>query len=115
MHEPTWSQSIPMLSKILEKHMYIVIKYRNDNHILFDNPFGFRQGYSTCMALLLLQDNLYGIVVVTRQPVWCCCCYKTTCMALLLLQDNLYGIVVVTRQPVWRCCIDVVDNGVYVI
>ncbi len=46
---------LPMLSKVLEKPMFKrFIKYINDN-ILYDNQFGFfRQGYSTCMALLLL-------------------------------------------------------------
>ncbi len=52
-----------MLSKILEKLIYKrLIKYINDNNILVNNQFGFRQGYSTCMALLLLQDKLTNAI-----------------------------------------------------
>ncbi len=39
-----------------------LIKYINDNNIIFNNQFGFTQGYSTCMALLLLQDKLTNAV-----------------------------------------------------
>ncbi len=38
-----------------------LIKYVNGN-ILFNTQFGFRQGYSTCMSLLLLQDKLTNAI-----------------------------------------------------
>ncbi len=39
-----------------------LINYINDNNILCNNQFGFRQCYSTCMALLFLQGKLTNAI-----------------------------------------------------
>ena len=50
---------LPYLSKILEKIIYIrLMTHFNDNNILCDNQFGFRNGHSTYMPILLLQDQV---------------------------------------------------------
>ena len=47
------------LSKLLEKIMYNkVIDFLKEHDILFKYPFGFRQGYSTYLALTVLVDKL---------------------------------------------------------
>ena len=50
---------LPVISKILERLMYnILIKYLNDNKILYSFQFGFRQNHSAVMALITLVDKI---------------------------------------------------------
>ena len=50
---------LPLFSKILEKGMLERrINFLNKYHILFDNPYGFRQNHSTYMALLETIDRV---------------------------------------------------------
>ena len=50
---------LPILSKILEKLMYArVLNFVTANDIIFDYQFGFREGYSTNLAMSFLIDSL---------------------------------------------------------
>ena len=50
---------LPLFSKILEKLMYKrLLNYVTDNKILFEYHFGFREGYSTNLAMTYLIDDL---------------------------------------------------------
>lgn len=50
---------LPFLSKILERLMYVrLLKYLNNNDILSNNQYGFRENHSTFMALLKLVDDI---------------------------------------------------------
>ena len=50
---------LPIFSKILEKLMYSrILAFITKNNILFDYQFGFREGYSTNLALSYLIDDL---------------------------------------------------------
>ena len=50
---------LPMFSKITERLVYNrLIEYLNKNLILHSNQFGFRQKFSTCMALLQLVEDV---------------------------------------------------------
>ncbi len=50
---------LPMFSKILEKLTYNrLMKYINENNILYKHQFGFRNAYSTYMAMILLEDKI---------------------------------------------------------
>ena len=50
---------LPIFSKILEKLMYSrILDFITRNSILFDYQFGFREGYSTNLALTYLIDDL---------------------------------------------------------
>ena len=50
---------LPVISKILERLMYNrLIKYLNDNKILYSFQFGFRQNHSAVMALITLVDKI---------------------------------------------------------
>ena len=50
---------LPVLSKIFEKLMYTrLIKFINKFKLLHKLQFGFREGHSTCMALMILLDKI---------------------------------------------------------
>ena len=50
---------LPLFSKILEKLMYKrLLNYVTENKILFEYQFGFREGYSTNLAMTYLIDDL---------------------------------------------------------
>lgn len=50
---------LPCFSKVLEKLVYVrMLKYLNDNEILYKHQYGFRQQHSTYMALLQLIDKI---------------------------------------------------------
>ena len=50
---------LPVISKILERIMYNrLIKYLNDNKILYAFQFGFRKNHSAAMALVTLVDKI---------------------------------------------------------
>ena len=44
-----------ILEKLMYKHLY---KFLNDNNILYDLQFGFRQNFSTTHALINLTENI---------------------------------------------------------
>ena len=50
---------LPVISKVLERAMYNrLIKYLNDNKILYSFQFGFRKNHSAVMALIILVDKI---------------------------------------------------------
>ena len=50
---------LPIFSKVLERAMYNrLIKYLNDNKILYSFQFGFRKNHSAVMALMILVDKV---------------------------------------------------------
>lgn len=50
---------LPVFSKVMEKVVYNrLLKYINDNNILFKNQYGFRKNYSTSHALINLYDKI---------------------------------------------------------
>ena len=50
---------LPLFSKILEKLMFKrLINFVNDKNLIFDYQFGFREGYSTGLAMTHLVDSL---------------------------------------------------------
>ena len=50
---------LPVISKVLERIMYNrLIKYLNDNKILYAFQFGFRKNHSAAMALITLVDRI---------------------------------------------------------
>ena len=51
--------SLSNIEKIIEKLMYKrLYKFLNDNNILYDLQFGFRQNFSTTHALINLTENI---------------------------------------------------------
>ena len=50
---------LPVFSKIIERLMYNrLLKYINDNNVLYKYQFGFQKGRSTHMALIILIDKI---------------------------------------------------------
>ena len=50
---------LPALSKIFERLLYIrLLKFINDNNVLYRFQFGFREGHSPNLALILLVDKI---------------------------------------------------------
>ena len=50
---------LPVFSKIIERLMYNrLLKYTNDNNLLYKYQFGFQKGRSTHMALIILIDKI---------------------------------------------------------
>ena len=50
---------LPLLSKILERRMYNgIVAFINKHDILYRYHFGFRQHYSTILALITLVDRI---------------------------------------------------------
>ena len=54
---------LPVLSKILEKIVYSrLVTFINKHNILYNLQFGFREGHSTSMALMLLVDKIFSAI-----------------------------------------------------
>ena len=54
---------LPVLSKILEKIVYSrLIAFINKHNILYNLQFGFREGHSTSMALMVLVDKIFWAI-----------------------------------------------------
>jgi uncharacterized protein YlbG (UPF0298 family) len=54
---------LPLFSKILERLMYSrIISFMNRNSILYKYQFGFREGHSTNMALLVLAEQILSAI-----------------------------------------------------
>ena len=50
---------LPVFSKVIERQMYNrLLKYINDNNLLYRYQFGFQKGISTHMALIVLIDKI---------------------------------------------------------
>ena len=54
---------LPILSKILEKHVYICLyDFLQDNKLLLDTHFGFRKNHSCQTALITLTEKIYNAI-----------------------------------------------------